>query len=111
MPAVKYVPLMDFGGASPTLLELEEALPLESLLAPVASCKEAISAALESLQPDPDARGGESPSHRAFGGAVQAVLRYLGGAGASVEDRRQSGTQASTSGQDPRPSRAGALPK
>lgn len=50
VPAVRQVALVE-GGESPTPLELEEALPLEALLAPLATCKGQIGAALDLLQP------------------------------------------------------------
>ena len=79
-PSVRCVPLSPEAAGPPTLPGLEDALPLEQLLAPVGACKEQIVAALDawdSLLPD---RGLDSASShvRPFGGALQAVLRYLG---------------------------------
>jgi hypothetical protein len=51
VPTVVHVPLIEEEGA-PTPLELEDALPLGSLLAPVAASKDAIAAALETLAPE-----------------------------------------------------------
>ena len=63
------------------LLDLEEALPLTHLLAPVGSCKECIAAAVDSLEAD-TAQAQSSVPHgdqdlgsRGFGAALQAVLR------------------------------------
>ena len=52
IPGVHYVPILEEGGA-PTPLDLEDALPLSSLLAPVAEQKDAIAAALDTLQAEP----------------------------------------------------------
>lgn len=51
---VQYVPILEEDGA-PTPLELEDALPLGALLAPLATHKDGIAAALEALEPDPPA--------------------------------------------------------
>ena len=52
IPAVRYVPIAEEEGA-PTPLDLEDALPLTSLLTPVTEHKEAIAAALDTLQAEP----------------------------------------------------------
>lgn len=81
MPSVRYVHLIEGEADSPTLLDLQDALPLDSLLAPVVSCKDTITAAIDSLQPDrPPAEaatleiadGGRRNPRRGFGGALQA---------------------------------------
>lgn len=51
-PAVRYVPVLPTG-PNPTTVELQDALPLASLLAPVGTRKEAIAAMLEAMQPHP----------------------------------------------------------
>ncbi|KAK9823450.1 hypothetical protein WJX72_002854 [[Myrmecia] bisecta] len=86
---------------APTALDLADALPLEALLAPVATCKDTISAALEGLEPDASLEGsGRAARSRGFGSALQAVLRYLSGAGSAAQDsaRRRSNGKTSTSG-------------
>ena len=52
LPGVRYVPIMEEGGG-PTALDLEDALPLANLLARLPEHKDAIAAALDSLQPEP----------------------------------------------------------
>ena len=78
VPSVKYVCLREEAKGAPTPLALEDALPLQHLLAPVASCKESIAAAVEALQPDEAALQGthalSSLGPRSFGAALQAVL-------------------------------------
>lgn len=78
VPSVKYVHLRHETRGSPTPLALEDALPLEHLLAPVGACKESIAAAVDSLQPDEDPVPGMDASAslgpRSFGAALQAVL-------------------------------------
>mmetsp|Transcript_12575 Transcript_12575/g.35332 ORF Transcript_12575/g.35332 Transcript_12575/m.35332 type:complete len:804 (+) Transcript_12575:541-2952(+) len=86
-PVVKYVPLLRAAqrGQSPTPLELADAMALEDLLAPVGAFKDKIHATLEGLE----CVGGCSHSQlasaavRGFGGAVQAIMRYLSGLAAS----------------------------
>mmetsp|Transcript_68432 Transcript_68432/g.216567 ORF Transcript_68432/g.216567 Transcript_68432/m.216567 type:complete len:252 (-) Transcript_68432:72-827(-) len=53
VPVVKSVPLSPEGGSSspPATVELEDAMPLQSLLAPVGAFKDQIGAALETLKP------------------------------------------------------------
>ncbi len=48
--SIRSVPILEMQG-SPTPVDLQDALPLEAFLAPVASCKDAIAAALETLTP------------------------------------------------------------
>lgn len=62
--------------------DLQEALPLTHLLAPVGEFKECIAAAVDSLEPeDAAAAGSVAPEgdsdvgSRSFGPALQAVLR------------------------------------
>jgi hypothetical protein len=50
--SVRYVQLLE-DDVAPTALELEDAVPLAALLAPVGEAKESIVAALESLQAEP----------------------------------------------------------
>ena len=50
--SVRYVQLLE-DDIAPTALELEDAVPLSALLAPVGEAKESIVAALESLQAEP----------------------------------------------------------
>lgn len=50
--SVRYVQLLE-EDAAPTAMELEDALPLTALLAPVGKAKDAIVAALDSLQAEP----------------------------------------------------------
>jgi len=73
---VRHVRLSEEGEA-PTAVELQDALPLEALLAPVGACKDAIVAAVDTLLPEPflgDSAGEPEELHggRAFGGAIQA---------------------------------------
>ena len=49
-PSVRSVPLLAEGGGPPTPLELQDALPLEAFLAPVAACKDNLVAAIEALE-------------------------------------------------------------
>ena len=66
---------------APPPLDLEEALPLQHMLAPVSSCKQCIAEAIDSLEPDAassSAGSAEADSNlgsRSFGAALQAVLR------------------------------------
>lgn len=48
--SVRTVPILEMHG-SPTALDLQDALPLGAFLAPVASCKDALASALETLEP------------------------------------------------------------
>ena len=48
--SIRSVPILESYG-SPTALELQDGLPLGAFLAPVASCKDALAAALETLEP------------------------------------------------------------
>ena len=80
-PSVRCVPLSPEAAGPPTLPGLEDALPLEQLLAPVGACKEHIVAALDALDSLLPDRGNASSCVRPFGGALQAVLRYLGSGG------------------------------
>ena len=50
--SVRYVQLLE-DDIAPTALELEDAVPLSALLAPVGEAKESIVTALESLQSEP----------------------------------------------------------
>lgn len=50
--SVRYVQLLQ-EDAAPTAFELEDALPLTALLAPIGEAKDAIVAALEALQAEP----------------------------------------------------------
>ena len=87
-PAVRLVPLVEDGTDSPTPLDLQDALPLDALFAPVASSKESIAAAVEGLQPDQppvteasldlEATGSARPNAtRGFGSALQVGLVLL----------------------------------
>lgn len=96
--SVRYVQLLE-EDAAPTAMELEDALPLTALLAPVGEAKDAIVAGLDSLQAEPfdSAETGELEQlagGRSFGGAVQAVLRYLSGAAALQQQNRKGGVAA-----------------
>ena len=86
VPAVRLVPLVEDGTDSPTPLDLQDALPLDALLASVASSKESIAAAVEGLQPDQpsvteasldlEANGSARPNAtRGFGSALQVGLQ------------------------------------
>ena len=48
--SIRTVPILELHG-SPTALDLQDALPLGNFLAPVASCKDALASALETLEP------------------------------------------------------------
>ena len=80
VPCVKYVHLRQEPGGPPTPVALEEAMPLQQLLAPVAACKEQIAAAVDALQPDEITTQGNTAADplgpRSFGAALQAVLGY-----------------------------------
>lgn len=90
----------------PSAVQLEEALPLESLLAPVGACREAITNVIESLVPEsafPPSSGDEAtelPGSRAFGSGLQAVLRYLSGAIALQQHRLSTTTASEGNAQD-----------
>ncbi len=76
---VRYVRLSEEGEA-PSAVELQDALPLEALLAPLGASKDAIVAAVEALQPEPPppAPAGqpeELHGSRAFGAAIQVPFR------------------------------------
>lgn len=67
---------------APPPLDLEEALPLQHMLAPVSSCKECIAEAIDSLEPNASSVSGSTAEAdlgdlglRGFGAALQAVLR------------------------------------
>lgn len=99
-PSVRCVPLSPEAAGPPTLPGLEDALPLEQLLAPVGACKEQIVAALDcldSLLPD---GGLDSASScvRPFGGALQAVLRYLGSGGSTAGSAGAAGRPGTAGG-------------
>ena len=78
VPSVKYVHLRHEPKGPPSPVALEDALPLQHLLAPVAACKDSIAAAVDGLQPDEAALQGTdaatSLGPRSFGAALQAVL-------------------------------------
>lgn len=80
-PSIKYVHISGSSPGPTTAVDLEEALPLQHLLAPVGLCKECIATAVDSLEAD--AAAGRAPAEvdsdlgsRSFGAALQAVLRY-----------------------------------
>lgn len=50
--SIRYVSLIQGDMGTPTPLDLADALPLEDLLAPVQSCKDMLSHAIEALEPD-----------------------------------------------------------
>ena len=106
-PSVRCVPLSPEAAGPPALPGLEDALPLEQLLAPVGACKEQIVAALDALDGLLPDRGLDDASScvRPFGGALQAVLRYLGSgspsagsAGAAARPGTAAGGVLDTSG-------------
>ena len=79
-PSIKYVHISDSTKGPITPVDLEEALPLQHLLAPVGLCKECIATAVDSLDAD---AAGRAPAQadsdlgsRSFGAALQAVLRF-----------------------------------
>lgn len=72
IPLVKYVPLVEKQGGSPTRVELADAMALRDLLAPIGKCKESIYGALEGLAIDTTAT--TSSTQRGFGGAVQVRM-------------------------------------
>lgn len=78
MPSVRYVHLREEAKGAPTSLALEDALPLQHLLAPVATCKDSIAAAVDALQPSEAAlqstHASSSLGPCSFGAALQAVL-------------------------------------
>lgn len=78
-PSIRYVQILGEAKGPPSPLGLEEALPLPHLLAPVGRCKECITAAVDSLEAETAQHAGTDGSlgTRSFGGALQAVLRYL----------------------------------
>lgn len=78
--SVQYVSLLDGSSSGPTALDLRDALPLESLLAPLCTCKERLAQAIDLLRPDVtpeleaslDASSATPPElRRGFGGALQ----------------------------------------
>ncbi|KAL0031778.1 hypothetical protein WJX79_006935 [Trebouxia sp. C0005] len=107
-PSIRYVHTSGEAKGAPTSLGLEEALPLSHLLAPVGACKDCIAAAVDTLEPDMlqhvSSEGSDtSLGTRSFGAALQAVLRCLAQAAFAphaTDNRRQSGSNASTSGGD-----------
>lgn len=82
-PNIKYVHILGSPQGAPTSPDLQEALPLTHLLAPVGECKECIAAAIDSLEADDAAaassvaapEGDSDLGSRSFGPALQAVLR------------------------------------
>ena len=71
--AVRHVPLIE-QGEHPTLLDLQDALPLHEFLAPLSACKDAISAAVEALHLLPDGQPHAASGQRSFGPALQVCL-------------------------------------
>lgn len=79
-PSIKYVHMSGSSSGPTTPVDLEEAVPLHHLLAPVGLCKECIATAVDSLEPYAavGTAAGEADSDlglRSFGAALQAVLR------------------------------------
>ena len=68
--AVRHVPLIELG-EHPTPLDLQDALPLDDFLASVGDYKEAITSAVESLQPAQEGSDAVAGC-RGFGPALQA---------------------------------------
>ncbi|EPS61152.1 hypothetical protein M569_13647, partial [Genlisea aurea] len=87
IPAVRNVFIPPDSAGTPTM-ELEDVMPLLSFLAPVDTCKERISAALETLKPTTSwerataagqgADGGILLGGRSYGGAMEALIKYIG---------------------------------
>eukprot|EP00884_Botryococcus_braunii_P002587 jgi/Botrbrau1/12329/Bobra.4_3s0002.2 len=88
-PAVLSVPLTEEGGG-PTACDLASVLPLDAVLTSLVQHKDTLTAAIDGLEPALGTGEG-APAPRGFGGALQAVLRYLGSAVQTVEPLR-SGT-------------------
>lgn len=79
-PSIKYVHMSGSSSGPTTPVDLEEAVPLHHLLAPVGLCKECIATAVDSLEPYAavGTAAGEADSDlgsRSFGAALQAILR------------------------------------
>lgn len=79
-PSIKYVRMSGSSQGPTAPVDLEEAVPLHHLLAPVGLCKECIATAVDSLEPYAlvGTAAGEADSDlgsRSFGAALQAVLR------------------------------------
>ena len=79
-PSIKYVHISGSSQGPTTPVDLEEALPVQHLLAPVGLCKECIATAVDSLEADAAAGTGPAKADsdlgsRSFGAALQAVLR------------------------------------
>lgn len=79
-PSIKYVHISGSSQGASTSPDLDEALPLNHLLAPVGLCKECIATAVDSLEADAaacsvPAEGDFDLGSRSFGAALQAVLR------------------------------------
>lgn len=80
--SVKNVPLDQGTVDSPTPLDLGDAMPLEAFLAPVETCKQSISAAIDDLRTSQssaaasslDGSGREGQSRRGCGAALQVYL-------------------------------------
>ena len=79
-PSIKYVHMSGSSLGPTAPVDLEEAVPLDHLLAPVGLCKEFIATAVDSLEPYAavGTAAGEADSDlgsRSFGATLQAVLR------------------------------------
>ena len=92
VPIVHRVALVEDESGSPVAVDLQDALPLDALLAPVASCKEAIASALDTLQPEAPLPSSSLSPHeeedgkpqsihrdggRGFGGALQVICEPI----------------------------------
>lgn len=78
LPCVRHIPIAPLNGPAPTAMELQQVLPLSSLLIPVKGAgKDYITAEIEALEP-------MGPGKRPLGEALQAVLRLLGGGAVSM---------------------------
>ena len=82
-PSVCCVPILAEGGdGPPTPLELQDALPLEAFLAPVAACKGSLVAAIESLEaqePGNDWQPAAMSFHALLGPLFTLLQRAVGG--------------------------------
>ncbi|KAK9794932.1 hypothetical protein WJX73_000348 [Symbiochloris irregularis] len=84
-PSVRRIPLVDEGD-KPTPLDLQDVVLMEDFLSPLADCREAVLAAVEGLQAlQSKAEQGQGEHSRGFGPALQAMLRFIGSAGSSLE--------------------------
>ena len=74
-PGVRRIPLIDQGDR-PTPVDLQDALPLDDFLGPLAQCREAVSLTLEALQSKQEASQAGA-GQRGFGPALQVGAAFV----------------------------------